>query len=107
MPKNHIKLLDKDELMYFKDKYIVSIPEKYDFICIQSKNYNRKVLHPINKNFELNTNCRKITITSEAMLYWISYLHEYSLIEIQNIINTLYLNKEEINLKNIKKELLK
>ena len=65
MPKSNIKLLTKEERRFFKDNYKFSI--KDDVLVVKFRDYGRFVAHPINEDFNISSEVRKIKITKEAM----------------------------------------
>lgn len=100
--KNNIKLLTKEELNIFIDKYSFKVDGNYIWVTV--KNFNRPTIHPINKSFFIATNNRKITIDVDAVKIWNEYFKEYHLIEVQQAMNKLYLMyQQNLNVNDIKK----
>lgn len=103
MAGNNIKLLT--------DRQLVALDEKYSFdidgedIIVKVKDYNRETRHPIDKSFSINSKIRKITLSSDAILIWSQFYKSgpYSLFEVQNAINKLYLTYQDITITNVKK----
>lgn len=106
----NLKMLTKDELDYINNNYSFELVG--DYIIAKFNSYNRKILHSINEDFTLNTKARKITITAHAIKLWIEHFKDnYSLIDVQNAINTLIITYQnpsdfevgnQLNGKNIK-----
>ena len=97
MPRSNIRLLTRDELMYFNSNYIFTL--KSDLILVQVKNFNRITSHPINKDFHISTSVRKLKISKEAIEIWSepSVQSKYTLVEIQNSINALILAYQKVD----------
>ena len=96
----NVKALNDSELHYIKTKY--SFELQGDYIYVSYIEYNRKVVHPITESIILSTKVRKVTITKEAIEQWIKYYKDdYSLIEVQNAINTLIVTYQVINNENM------
>ena len=105
MAKN-TKALNDLELHYIKTNYLFDADEKY--IYVSYKNSSKVVVHPISHNFILSTKVRKITILVEAINLWINkYKNNYSLIEVQNALNTLAVTYQPITNENIELQLKK
>ena len=99
MAKN-TKALTKDELEFLDSKYKFELIDKY--IIVSCSGFDRKVLHEIDKPFSLNTSIKKLTITKEAIDFWIyKFKDNYSLIDVQNAINSLIVTYQDITLPEI------
>ena len=62
----------------------------------------------MSKGFSLKSPIRKITISKDAMKIWKeNYAEEYSLIEVQNAINTLMITYQDVNQSQLDRELKK
>lgn len=99
MPGN-IKALTNEELKFIVEKYHFELFENY---VVVSTN-NRKTLHDKSTSFSLllPLERRRIKITSRAIDLWIEkYIDKYSLIEVQNAINTLTVTYQNPNEENI------
>lgn len=86
--KGNIKALTNDELKFILDKYSFSLTE-YGVLVISN---GRKTLHDMDESFSLllPLERRRIKITKSAIDLWSKkYIDKYSLIEVQNAINTL------------------
>lgn len=105
MKKSHLKLLTKEELKYFNDTYSFKIID--EGILTTTKNYNRVVVHDIDKDFLINTKIRNVKITSQAMKMWINYFKntKYTLFDIQNAINALIISYQDIDSEEVMNEL--
>lgn len=102
MAKNNIRLLSKDELNEFINRYSFEITEKY--IIVKVNGFNRPTLQHKNEMFSISCKGRYLNITPESIKLWENNFKEYSLIEVQQAINKLYLMYQEtVNVKDIKK----
>ena len=100
----NLKALSIDELKYFLNRYDIKLVGNY--IAVICKTLNRKTLHDLDKGFPLSTDIKKINITKQAIDLWIKdYLDSYSLIEVQNAINTLIVTYQNVNDSQIKEQL--
>lgn len=92
----NLKALTIDELKYFVDRYDIELVDKY--IVVNCKTLKRKTLHDLDAGFELSTPVRKINISKKAIDLWKDqYIGKYSLIEVQNAINTLIITYQNLN----------
>lgn len=89
MGKNNIRLLTKEELASFVDKYEFKV-EGF-FVWTTVKNFNRPTVHSINDSFSISCNDRKLTITPKAIELWMECFQDKHLVEVQQAINTLIL----------------
>lgn len=100
----NIKALTTDELHFVLSKYKFSLFENY--ILVESN--GRKTLHDKTKGFSLllPLERRRIKITTKAIDFWVDkYLEKYSLIEVQNAINTLVVTYQNVTNENLKGQL--
>lgn len=92
----NLKALSVDELKYFLDRYDIKLLD--DYILVTCKTLNRKTLHDLDKGFPLSTPIKKMNITKQAIELWKNdYKDSYSLIEVQNAINTLIITYQNVN----------
>lgn len=96
----NIKALTSEELDFVVAKY------KFDLFndCIVVTTNGRKTLHDMNESFSLllPLERRRIKITKKAIDLWVKrYYEKYSLIEVQNAINTLIVTFQNPNEENI------
>ena len=105
MPKSNIKLLTKDERKFFKDKY--TFIYKDDFLVVKFKDYGRYVAHPINEDFSISSEVRKIKITKEAMKLWKEKFinTDVSVVDVQNAMNALTISYQATNYDDVKNQL--
>lgn len=100
----NIKALTNEEMTFILNKYTFTLFEDYIIV----KTNNRKTLHSKDSSFSLllPLERRRIKITTKAIDLWIKkYLDKYSLIEVQNAINTLAVTFQSINEENIEGQL--
>ena len=103
----NLKALNKEELDYLNDKYTFELLEN-KYIVVHCKGYNRKVLHELDQSINLNTPIRRILINPETIRLWIeNFKAEYSLLDVQNAINSLIITYQDVNLEDIKLQLLR
>lgn len=95
MPARNIKVISQDELDYLNTLYTFDIEE--DLIGVLCK--GRLTFHNIDRPFTISTPIRKITITLDAINYWIRQKDDsgYSLFDIQNTMNLLKVIYQEVN----------
>lgn len=109
MPKNNVHVLTEEELRTFKNKYLISIEDNK--ILVKFPNYARVTVHDIDKPFAINAkNFRKICFSMEAINYWKKFVKQksrYTLFDVQNAINILYVTYQPVNEKNVKTILAK
>lgn len=103
----NIKVLSDSELAYLKEKYVFgkAIVEDKIYVVVKCKDYNRMVLHDSAKKFTINTPIKRITISKEAIYLWKTELFDYSLIEIQNAINSLVVTYQDLTINDIKEQI--
>lgn len=101
------QMVDSGELSEKVLKELIDSFNKKDYIATSCAGYDRTVLHDINKSFSINTSIkRKISISEKAINLWLKkYLNKYSLIEIQNAINTLLVTYQDLTDDNISSQL--
>lgn len=94
---NNTRALNSEELEFLNDRYSFELIDEY--IVTKVKGYDRKVLHDIDKSFVLNTPIRKITITEEAIKYWIHHFRKMgrTLLDVQNAINSLIVTYQDVS----------
>ena len=111
MPRNAIKLLTANQLNEFNNKYHSEITDDKKYIRIDNRHYSKSTLHDANKSFNIKTNVRNIVITSE-MIKIFSEMQEiykfknYSIFDIMQAVNILYLTYQNITQKNVERILL-
>ena len=103
----NIKILSDDELNYLIDRYTFGVATVGDdvYVVVKCNGYNRMILHDAKKKFTINSPVKRITISKEAINLWLTYLSDYSLIAVQNAINSLIVTYQELELKDIKAQL--
>lgn len=101
MPRSNIKLLTKDERQYLNENYIFVV--KDDLLLVKVKDFARTTSHDINHNFFIKSKVRKLTIITDAMKMWIKYFidSKWTLIDVQNAVNSLIISYQEINFENV------
>jgi len=104
MPK-HTVILTKDELKEFNS---YSVETRNRNLYITPSNWNRTTVHPMNKDFIVQSKSRKIILHTYSMKIWSKYFkNEYSVFDIENAINTLTILYQDITNENIVKILQK
>ena len=111
MPRNAIKLLTAKQLNEFNDKYYAEMTDDKKYIRIDNRHYSKSTLHDANKSFNIKTNVRNIVITSEMIkifseMQGIYKFKNYSIFDIMQAVNILYLTYQNINQKKIERILL-
>ena len=100
----NLKALSVEELKYFLDRYDIDLVG--DYIVVTCKTLKRKTLHDLDKGFPLSTPVKKMNITRQAIELWRKdYIGHYSLIEVQNAINTLIITYQNVNDLQIREQL--
>lgn len=105
MSKNNLKLLERNDLEIFVNKYEFTIHDKY--VIVSVKTFNRPTLHDKNKSFAISCNNRKLIITPEAINLWENHFRDKNLIEVQNALNTIILMYQSPNPQDVEKILNK
>ena len=104
MASNNRQTLTEKELNYLNEKYEFSIAD--DNVLVSVKNYDRTTAHKIDTGFSLNTDVKKIFISSDAIKFWQnSFSKDYTLLDVQNAINTLIVLYQNVSLEDVKKQL--
>ena len=99
----NLKLLTDDELVFLINHYDF---EYNGFVYARKIGCNRITCHDAKKPFIILSDVRKITISPQAMHYWIKYFNrKYSLFEVQNAINFLIITYQNISRNEIKAQL--
>ena len=111
MPRNAIKLLTAKQLNEFNDKYYSEMTDDKKYIRIDNRHYSKSTLHDANKSFNIKTNVRSIVITSEMIKIFsevqeIYKFKNYSIFDIMQAVNILYLTYQNITQKNVERILL-
>ena len=102
--RGNIKALTNEELKFVIQKYQFELFA--DNIIVSTM--GRKTLHYKNESFSLllPLERRRIKITKNAIDYWIDrYLKKYTLIEVQNAINSLVVTYQSITNENLDSQL--
>lgn len=105
MVANNAKLLTDSQLAKFNDKYIFTFDE--DFIIVSYTTSKKRTRHSTLCSFSILARDigRKITITPKAMEIYKTLLNckikDYTLIDVQQAINTLNLCFRTINFENV------
>ena len=105
MSKNNLKLLERNDLEIFVNKYEFTIHDQY--VIVSVKTFNRPTLHDKNKSFAISCNNRKLIITPEAINLWENHFRDRNLIEVQNALNTIILMYQSPNPQDVEKILNK
>lgn len=107
MPRNNVHVLSEDELRTFKEKYIIELVDNQ--ILVKFPNYKRVTFHDADKPFAINAKkFRKICFSLDAIETWKKFVkqkNKYTLFDVQNAINILYVTYQTIDEKNIIKVL--
>lgn len=111
MARNAIKLLTKDQLNKFNEKYYSVMTDDNKYIRIDNKHYSKNTLHDAQKSFRINSSIRNIVITSEMIkifseIQGIYKFKDYSIFDIMQAVNILYLTYQNITQKNVERILL-
>lgn len=106
MMRNNIKILTLDQLRQLNDKYEFEYDD--ESVIVKNKHYDRTTKHPRNKTFALNSKIRKVTINSDIISKWIELCEageEYSLLDVMQAFNKLYLMFQPMDIEHLKKML--
>ena len=101
MSRNNVKLLTATQLDKLNDKYEFFVED--NDIVVKMRHYNRSTKHPLDKSFFINSKIRKISFSLDAINLWLKLKDEtkYTLLDIQQAVNSAYVLYIEINEKNI------
>lgn len=109
MARNNIKLLTAEQLAHFNKRYHFS--KEGNDIVVRIDDYARETKHPVNAPFAINAKkIRKICFSLEAINIWISLCDmkcTWTLVDVQNAVNALYIMYQKINVESVKQVLLK
>ena len=101
--KNNVQILTHDELDKFNSTYSFNIVD--DNIYVKTMSFNRVTVHSKHENFSINS-FKKLTITPLAIKLWQElYKDKYTLIDVQNALNILFVLHKDDNLDEIKEVL--
>lgn len=104
MKKPNIKLLTSEERKFFNDYYSIELSDS--FVLIKTKNFDRTTVHPKDEDFSLSNSVRKMKISKEAIKLWEeNFKDSYSLIDVQNAMNALYLAYQSLEKEDVEKQL--
>lgn len=101
----NIKLLKSDELELLNDIYTFSTINDNKDIVVECRHFNRKTLHSTDSGFIISSKIRKLSITKQAIDYWLEYFKDTTLINVQDAINKLTIMYKDVNLDTLKDEL--
>lgn len=102
MSRNNVKLLTAEQLKALKEKYIFEVDGEN--VIVSVKDYNRKTRHKMTERFHINSKIRKIIFTPEAIKLWVEIgVERYSLLDIQQAVNKLYVVYQPLTIENVKK----
>lgn len=102
--RGNTKALTDSELKFLVGRYIFELVENYVVVNCN----NKKTIHPRDEGFSLllPLQRRRIKITKQAIDLWCeNYIDKYSLLEVQNAINTLLVTFQSISEVNVKSQL--
>lgn len=107
MSGNNIKLLTKDEMKRLNEFYEFKIFDdmpQFVFVCV--KGTNKRTAHLKSEPFKINNKIRILTFSPETVRIWEELgTNKYSLIDVQNACNTLYVLYQPITKTNVKFEI--
>lgn len=104
MSRNNVKLLTPEQLRLLKEKYIFNYDGEN--VVVQLSDYNRITKHDAKQKFHINSKIRKIIFIPEVIEYWIELgVKNYSLLDVQQAANKLYVMYQPLTLDNLKKVL--
>lgn len=95
----NLRALSTEDLLYIMQHYDFEARDGYIFVIC--KHYKRTCAHPEDTTFSISTPVRKVNITADAISLWKENYSEYSLIEVQNAINSLIVTYQDINEENL------
>lgn len=109
MKRNNVKLMTTVELNELKEKYSFELNNSNN-ILVKTKTNSRLTYHNINKPFRINIIGKRVVVFSkDAIDIWkdLYEKYNYSLLDVQNAVNKLYISFQEINKENVQKILSK
>ena len=105
MARNNVKLLTEAQLNELNAWYIFKLSDDRKNVIVTFSHYNRQTYHSVDSSFSINAKTvRRITFTKEAIGYWIELLDKrkkYTLLDVQDAINRMYVFYQKLNLKNL------
>ena len=109
MARNNVKLLTKNELDYFNRRYNIYLDGEN--IVVKINNYKRETIHPFGVPFFINARkIRKINFNEDAINIWAEFLsngEKYTLVDVQQAVNSLHIAFQDINFYSVENLLLK
>lgn len=107
MARNNIKLLTREQLEAFKERY--EFISDTTSVVVKVNGYKRETRHPKNQPFHINAkNIRKLIFNVNAITIWDELgPRKYNLVEIQNAVNALTISYQHITTKNVLQMLVK
>lgn len=106
MIRNNIKILTAKELYELNNRYSFGYDD--ESVIVENRNYCRITRHPRDKTFSLNSKVRKVSINPEMIENWIELCKagkEYSLLDVMQATNRLYLMFQPNDMEHLKEML--
>lgn len=92
----NVKILTRQELQYFKQKYRFELKEKSFLVYVNG--YNRVTEHLLDRRLNIVSSSRRIIVSIEALSFWREHFYgKFSPIEVQNAMNFLKISYKEID----------
>ena len=102
----NLRALTGDELLYLTKNYEFEDLGKYIVVSFTGDSRKTKTVHDSSEGFSISSKVRRINITKQAIDLWVSgYKYQYSLIEVQNAINTLIVTYRDLTTEEIDNQL--
>lgn len=106
MKRNNVKLISADDLKTMKEKYKFELDSSGNNILVKTNTNSRLTYHNSCKPFGINMVGKRVVVFSmDAISIWkeLYSVYNYSLLEVQNAVNKLYITFQEITTENVQK----
>ncbi len=106
MKRNNVKLISTDDLTAMKEKYEFELDSSGKSILVRTNTTSRLTYHNSDEPFRINIVGKRVVVFSvDAINIWKELYpkYNYSLLEIQNVVNKLYITFQEITTENVLK----
>lgn len=96
---SYIKILSDEDLEYLNKKYEINV--KDDYLTIRTAHHNRLLFHTLDEKIRIRYGDKTMMLTPIAVKYWKDNFTNFTLIDVQNAINTLSVLAQDISIETI------
>lgn len=105
MKRNNTKLLSPRQLDEMNEKFEFIYDEPTDSVLVKCRNYKKITPHPASQGFAINSKIRKVSFTTDSIQIWKELKANYSLLDVQQTVNKLYLTYQPITKSSVENSL--